>query len=328
MRALSAGSVPAARSAVVPAYLDDPRTLRVTRRDPVEAVSSEVHDLAAAAKVGLKRIEPLPRPVLRMTARDDGAIAREKRQTLLVDILIRRDVIVDADPLEPLEHEQVLREVAPGVGQPVGIARPHIHQRTTPRGVAHGRAIRMRVVARAPKFRVLVQVLLVGGHHELVRHDLTEGCLQCGKPVISVCQVRVRGEQEEHARLLIARREHEEGIAINVPTALEADAVHPAGQALLRQRELKVIRPVRVDHVVLVELDGAVLRRCIHERVMATGPVPARDPTISPIHDDPGGLTRRGLGDCLSLRIDGEVPRADNRCSGTAALVQVSKICR
>src|SRR6266540_6450646 len=78
MEVLARLAAPGSGSPPPPAHLDHVRARWIDRGHPVETVAAEVHDSAALLEVSGQALEHPRRPVLRMAAGDDGAVAAQE----------------------------------------------------------------------------------------------------------------------------------------------------------------------------------------------------------------------------------------------------------
>ena len=123
--------------AVAPPHLDVPAG-RIHRRDPVEAVATEVHQTAAAIQIRAQPVQHLERVVLGMRRRHDDLVRRERRGAFEVQVLVGVEVDVEPLDLEPVDQMRVRHELPRIVGLDL---RPHVRDRPQPRRVAHAAAV-------------------------------------------------------------------------------------------------------------------------------------------------------------------------------------------
>src|SRR5260370_12841272 len=102
MGALAMGRIPASRSTVVAAYLDDPRLFRVAAGYPVEAVAAQIHDPAAFLEIAIENVEARAGPVFGMRPGHNDSVAVDQCAAPALQILFRAHFVLATDMRHPL----------------------------------------------------------------------------------------------------------------------------------------------------------------------------------------------------------------------------------
>src|ERR1700677_1960753 len=89
--------------------------------------------------------------------------------------------------------------------------------------------------------------------------------------------------------------------------ALEPDRIDAAWKRI-RQRELQIVLPSGIDHVVVVKLQRAILIGDFSERVAASIPVAPGDTPFNAVDQARRRASRESRLDCLGCEITGEFP--------------------
>jgi hypothetical protein len=144
--ALAVRRVPAARAAVVAADFDDPWLSRVSARHPVKTIAAKIENSAAVFEIAVECIKALAGPVFGMRSGDDSRVTVEQRPALPLEILVRRNVIVEPNVLEPFDDIHIDREVPVRAREPVRKAGAYVEERPPTARIAHRCSIAMGVV--------------------------------------------------------------------------------------------------------------------------------------------------------------------------------------
>src|ERR1700712_2738540 len=116
---------------------------------PVPAIAAHIHEAATAIEPGLHRVPHLGRMIFGMRARHYHAVVFQKFVALMVQILIRDDVVIDAmmgKPAEQMRIGIILIEAGTVTAEPGVIARCAIDIWTNPAGIADTRPVGMLVI--------------------------------------------------------------------------------------------------------------------------------------------------------------------------------------
>ncbi len=138
--------------------------------------------------------------------------------------------------------------------------------------------------------------------------------------VVAVGQIGVCGNQEQHRRrhsCLGAYEQREVGV---ISPGFEPDRIDAAPQRV-RQREFDVVRPSSIDHVVIMELQRAVLLWCLGEGVAASIPVAPGHAPLYAIDEASRRHVLKSGGDCFGCEVFAKLPRSPGCCLRNVACV-------
>jgi hypothetical protein len=212
--------------------------------------------------------------------------------TFEVQVLVREEIDVELLHVEPVDQVRVGHEL-PGV---VGLdLRPHVGNRPEPRRVAHPAAV---AVAR-------------------VEAERTERA-GAGPRVCQVAEGRDEQRDLRRGWTTLPRADGERNVILVVAGA-QTRRIHARLQRV-RHPELEAHFPPRVIDIVVVEVDGAVLRPCplvVHlERV----PVVSGDGAHREVHCAAVQAARPCIADAVRLDVRREIPRGNRRGRRAALL--------
>ncbi len=129
--------------------------------------------------------------------------------------------------------------------------------------------------------------------------------------IVGVGEIGVGRREKQHRRGGARERAHEERKVIAAAARLQPHCVDAARQGL-GQPELKVVGPAGFNHVVVMELQRAILIRLFEEGIARAVPIAPGHAALAAI-DNAAGRVRRKQARCSRLRSPGRAstrPRA------------------
>ena len=299
--------LPGADATLGATYLQHARHLGVPRDAPVEAVAAEIDEPAAAAGIGLQRVQRAGRVVLRVRAGQHRPVGRQQGGPLLVQVLVGDHV--EGQPLRVQPGEQVaVRRVVP---QPrsLGVvegqeARPHGQHRPQPRGEGDAAVVAMAVVGGPAIDRVVVRVGCgaPGGHAGAERR------VHVAARVVGIGLVgEGRGQDGDRRVRPRPRRQHVERQPVLAALAGQVQRVGAARQ-VRRHLQAGVGLPPAIVDVVVVEVDRGVVGRRMAPAGLAPAPVRADHAAGRQVHRLAVAGLRAGVGDARAADALREVP--------------------
>ena len=309
---------PGADAALAAADLDHAVARRVERDLPVEAVAAQVDQLAAGVTVGLQRIQHLRRVVLGVGAGHHGLVVRQQRRALVVQFVVGDQVERMAHVGQPQQQVAVGRVVAQARAADVGvrigdIAHPQIEHRPPPADQRDAGAVGVVVVGRQAVVAVLARVVGVGAPGLVLRHQgRAPGRVvhPFGPGVVAVDGVGVGRHQHRDLRggLAFGRHDEERDVLLG-GTGLQQQRVGIRLQALGQGHRMGG-GPAAVVEVVVVEVDGAVVRGGMAEAVFLPRPAGAAHRTGGGVDQHAMVPVRPGVDHPLGVHVQREVPGA------------------
>ena len=274
---------------------------------PVEAVAAEIDEASAGLAVVLQRVQRALRVIFRVAAGDDDLIAGDRRDALVVEILVRDEVEFITLPMQPGDEVGVGRKMPEPRARLIlegEIARPHRHDRTEPRRQRHARPVGMIVVGGA---REAVDFVGIPGIGAPGGGPLLQPALEIAARMVGIGEIS-EGRDQHGDRLFrrVTRRQDEEGDRVLAAVILDLDRIDPAVEPR-GNGEGEAGLPLAVGEVVVVKMDRAVVLRRVTPAEFAAVPVRASHGPGRDIDQAPLALPHP-FGKCLPVDRHGEIP--------------------
>ena len=262
---LAGQRLPGQSLGLVAAQLEHMRAPGVDRDAAVEAVATEVGEVAPAANVGLERVEQCAARVFGMGTGDHGPSTGERRRPFAVQIVIGEQVGADPAALEEAEQDQILGEPVRSGVLGAAIAGAQLGQRPEQRRLVDADAVGMAVIE---------------AEQSVLGHPAILGAVRAGeRRARALTRIGEVGEARQQDR-----RRRRRGAA----TAADHERDHvlaaaggdqrriDAARALGRDLELERCLPAEVVDAVGVEVHRLVLLLAETPIVDLAGPVVTR----------------------------------------------------
>ena len=144
--------------------------------------------------------------------------------------------------------------------------------------------------------------------------------------IVGVGEIGVGRREKQHRRGSASGRAHKKRKVIADAARLQPHRIDAARQGL-RQHELKIIGPARINHVVVMELQRAILIRLFEERIARAVPIAPGHAALAAIENAAGPPVKAGA-TLSSAKSWHELPRGPGRFRCMTPLAPCSKLLR